>query len=279
MTAFMRRFTVVAAVFAAAAVIVSSGGAAPATSSTSTLPTLYFTYAMNCTFTIVDDSGKTVSQVAPGLYQVDVRTPVAFGTVPLSSYGTTDMTACKGFPQFQMTGPGVSLSTTMTAGCQSDLTFPETLEPNSTYVAVDNNQPTVARAVLTTTASGTPQKPTATYGGGATHSETSTDLVGSGNKTVMGTITATLSASGSATLTLESKAVSKVTAGVYTFTVVDRSAKSGFSLLGPKMKAKADLTGVKYVGKHSKNVTLSVGRWLYITGKGAMHPFVVTAAK
>ena len=114
---------------------------------------------MNCTFQIVNDSGQAVTSIAPGTYQVDVRTPIAFGTVPLANMGTTDFTACKGFPQFQLTGPGVNLFTTMTAGCEADKTFPETFQPSATYVATDQNQPTVARGTFTTLASGTPQAP------------------------------------------------------------------------------------------------------------------------
>ena len=74
---------------------------------------------MNCTFTIVDDSGKPVTSIAPGAYQVDVRTPVVFGTLPIPiGMASTDFTACKGVPMFQLAGPGVNVSTTMTAGCR-----------------------------------------------------------------------------------------------------------------------------------------------------------------
>ena len=123
-------------------------------------PTLYFNYTMSCTFTVMDDSGNAVTSVAPGQYQIDVRTPVPFGTIPKNF---SDMTACKGMPQFQLTGPGVNISTTLTAGCESDESYPATLQPNATYVAVDLNQPTVARATFTTQASGTAQKVTSPY--------------------------------------------------------------------------------------------------------------------
>src|SRR5438874_12250756 len=78
------------------------------------LPTLYVHYAMNCTFTLVDDSGKAVSSIAPGSYQVAVSTPVGFAGEYVSS--STDMTACRGFVQFQLTGPGVNLQTTLDDG-------------------------------------------------------------------------------------------------------------------------------------------------------------------
>ena len=39
------------------------------------LPTLYVNYNMNCTFGITDDSGKAVTSIAPGTYQVQITTP------------------------------------------------------------------------------------------------------------------------------------------------------------------------------------------------------------
>jgi hypothetical protein len=262
-----------AAVFAVAAVLVSAGSASSPSGNTAK-PTLYFMYAMNCTFTILDDTGKTVSAIPPGNYQVEVRTPVAFGTVPLSSYGVTDMTACKGMPQFQLTGPGINLSTTMTAGCQSDLTFPETFQPNATYTAVDNNQPTLAKATLTTLASGTPATPTATYGATTSTAQSSTDLVGSGVIPFRGTLTATLGANGKPTLTKKGKAISTLPVGSYTFAVTDQDPNGGFAILGPT-KVKTTLTGVKFVGKHSATVVLKAGRWTYLSGLGQIHYFVV----
>ena len=271
----IRRLLAFAAAFAVGAVIVSAVSASSPNGNTVS-PTLYFTYAMNCTFTILDDSGKTVSTIPPGSYQVEVRTPVAFGTVPLSSYGVTDMTACKGMPQFQLTGPGINLSTTMTAGCQSDLTFPETFQPSATYTAVDNNQPSIARATLTTLASGTPTTPAATYGAKTSTAQTSTDLVGSGVIPFRGTLTATLSANGKPSLTKKGKAISTLLVGRYTFAITDHDPNGGFTILGPT-KVKTTLTGVKFVGKHSATVVLKAGRWMYLSGLGQIHYFVVTS--
>src|SRR4051812_749323 len=98
-----------------AAVVASLGAAGAQTASI--LPTLYFSYSMNCTFAILDDTGNAVTSVPPGQYQIDVRTPVPFGTIPKNF---SDMTACHGMPQFQLSGPGVNVSTTLTSGCESD---------------------------------------------------------------------------------------------------------------------------------------------------------------
>jgi hypothetical protein len=263
-----------AAVLAAAMVLVSAGSAG-SPSGTAPKPTLYFSYAMNCTFTILDDAGNAVSTIPPGNYQVEVRTPLAFGTVPLSSL-PTDMTACKGMPQFQLTGPGINLSTTMTAGCQSDLTFPETFQPNATYTAVDNNQPTVAHATLTTLASGAPTNPNVTLGSTTSHGETSSSLLGSGVVPFRGTLIATLSANGTSTLTMKGKSISTLPAGRYTIAITDQDPNGSLAILGPKMKTKTALTPAQFVGKRSATITLAAGRWTYLAGPGQIHSFVVT---
>jgi hypothetical protein len=273
MRASLRHVASLAAAVVLATVMVASG--APANNAQ--LPTIYVMYAMNCTFQIVNDQGQAITSIAPGTYQVDVRTPLAFGTVPLANMGVTDMTACKGFPQFQLTGPGVNLFTTMTAGCEADKTFPETFQPSATYVATDQNQPTVARGTFTTLASGTPQTtttPGTTWAGGT---QSSQDLVGSG--AILGTMQGTLATSGALKLTLSGKAVSKVPTGRYTFSVVDKSPKNGFLIIGPKGSVPTDVTGDKFVGKKTKTLRLTPGRWTYYTsGMRQVHYIVVTGA-
>jgi hypothetical protein len=260
---------------AAAAVLVSAGSAS-SPSTTAARPTLYFNYAMNCTFTINDDAGNPVSTIPPGNYQVEVRTPLAFGTVSLSSFPAGDMTACKGMPQFQLSGPGINLSTTMTAGCQSDLTFPETFQPSATYTAVDNNQPTVAHVTLTTLASGTPTNPNVALGSSTSHGESSSSLIGSGLTPFRGTLSATLAANGTPTLTIKGRTITTLKAGRYTFAVTDHDPNGSFAILGPRMKVKTTLTPVQFVGKRSATVTLQAGRWMYLDGPGQVHYFVVT---
>jgi hypothetical protein len=262
-------FTTVAVLVAA--VLVSSGSAG--LRSRAIAPTLYFMYAMNCTFTVVDDSGKPVTSIAPGSYQVDVRTPIQFGTLPLPS-SPTDMTACRGVPQFQLTGPGVNLFTTMTAGCEADKVFPETFQANATYTAVDLNQPTVAHASFTTLASGTPTAPTVTYGGGKSTGELSTDIVGS--LAVTGTLKATVNPDGKPALTRSGKTVSTLPSGRYKFAISDRDPKAGFMILGPTSHAPTSLTGVAFEGTHSVTIKLTAGRWTYYTSLGTVHTFRVT---
>ena len=238
-------------------------------------PTLYVNYSMDCTFTIVNDSGLPITSIAPGNYQVDVRTPVAFGTIPKNF---TDMTACRGMAQFQLTGPGVSYSTTLTAGCEADDVGTVTFQPSATYVAQDMNQPTVAHASFTTQASGTAQKVSAGYVSTSFGKGTaSTDIVGSGLKAVKGTLVATLTQKGMLSLTRNGKPVSKLAAGRYTFAITDGDKHASFGILGPKTKAKQNLTGAAFVGKKQATLALTPGRWTYLAGLGQIHFFLVTS--
>jgi hypothetical protein len=153
-------------------------------------------YAMNCTFTITDDGGKRVSSIPPGTYQIQITTPVVFSAVDLS--GINDFTACKSFVQFQLSGPGVNVTSTLQDGDEDKDILKETFQANSTYTARDLNQPLVARAVFTTTASGSPSAPAnpAAPSTSPTKPSASVDIVGSALKAnpFRGTLAATVSA-------------------------------------------------------------------------------------
>lgn len=274
MKAQVQRFAILGATVALAASVVAVGDAASRHTSSSVRPTLYVVYTMDCTFSIVDDTGKNVTSISPGNYQIDVRTPLAFGTIPRNF---TDMTACKGMAQFQLTGPGVNFFTTLTAGCEADTVDTETFQPSATYNAQDNNQPSVARASFTTLASGAPANVAASYGSTSSGKGTvSTDIVGSALLARRGTLTGKLSANGKPTLTSKGKAVSTVKAGRYVFAITDEDAKGSFMILGPKMRVKTSLTGVKFVGHRSATIALTPGRWVYFAGLGEIHSFSVT---
>ena len=273
MAGSVRRIWILGMVLALATVVVSAGSANSPGTTQQTSPTIYFVYAMNCTFTIQNDAGQTVTSIAPGSYQVDLRTPIAFGTVPVIGLAPGDMTACRGMPEFQLTGPGVSIFSTATAGCQSDVTFPVTFQPSATYSAQDNNQPTVAHGSFTTLATGTPTIPPALTASGK--GIPSTDYLGSGLKQVKGTLKGIVSSSGKPTLTLAGKPVSTLKPGRYTFSISDRSARASFGVLGPTSTTKESLTGVKFVGKRSQTLVLKAGRWMFYSSLGQIHYFVV----
>jgi hypothetical protein len=272
MAARVRRFAGLITLATAIAVcLVSTGSAGLHTTAN---PTLYFMYAMNCTFTMVDDAGKPVTSVPPGHYQVDVRTPIVFGMYP-GTPGQTDYTACRGVPQFQLQGPGVDLFTTMTAGCDSDRLFTETFQPNATYVAQDLNQPAITHASFTTLASGASSPVAVTYGGGKGKAEAQSSLVGS--LALKGTLQASVTANGALKLMSAGKPVSKLAAGRYKFAISDQDAKASFTILGPTFTAPKSLTSPGFKGTHSVILSLTSGKWTYYTTLATLHFFRVTA--
>jgi hypothetical protein len=280
MAARVRFVSALVAVIALAAIIVSSGSAGSKAEAPPALPTLYVSYALNCTFTITDDSGKRVTSIAPGAYQVDVNTPVLFGYLDPKDGGCSG--DGYGYVNFQLTGPGVNLTTTIDAGCETDYQFPPTtFKASSTFTAQEMSQPSVTRSVFTTLASGSPPIPTKNaYTPTSGKGTTSQDIVGSGiSAAVRGTLTGTLSANGKPTLTSKGKTVSTLKAGRYVFAITDQDPKASFILvihqtgfLAPKSN---DLTGVAFVGKQRKIVTLKAGTWMYYAARGKFYHFQV----
>lgn len=244
----------------------------------SALPTVYVEYAMNCTFAIVDDAGKAVSSIVPGYYQVQVTTPIPFAAETVTE--NRDFTACKGSVQFQLTGPGVSLATTLDDGDGAFYQFTATFKAGSTYTALDNNQPSVARAVFTTTATGSPSSPALPAGSGGSSTSKPTvshDIAGSAVVPFRGSLAATIDAAGKLALKGKGKPVGTLKAGLYTFTVVDSSATSGFTIQrvarGVKSSAIA-LTGVGYKGTHVKTIDLKAGQWTFFSPDGKKTYFI-----
>jgi hypothetical protein len=277
--------TVIAAL-AVAVVLVPASGASSRAGGTPALPTLYVQYTMNCTFGIFDDQGHPVSSIAPGSYQVEVETPVMFklvrpGGVSTDNIAANDFTGCKGWVQFQLTGPGVNIFTTLDSGCDAFLILPEqTFKPNSTYTAQDLNQPTVARASFSTLATGTPVAPKSPYGTTSGKGTLQQDLVGSesGKSAIKGTLTGALTPRGTLTLSSKGKLVSIVKAGRYKFAITDQSAKASFTLEAVNGGTVKDLTTAPFVGKHTVTVQLNAGRWMYYSNRAKASYFLVTGS-
>jgi hypothetical protein len=275
----VRRFVGLPAVLALAAVLVP---AAHSGSRQTVLPTLYVDYSMNCTFVITDDDGRRVTSIAPGTYQILVRTVVVFALVDLS--GIDDFTACKSFVQFQLTGPGVSILTTLQEGDEDKEMFKETFQPNSTYTAVELLRPTVARTVLSTTSSSTaPNAPPTPYVPSASAGKPtqSTDIVGSARKatTFRGTLNASVSATGKLKLTLNGKSVGSLAEGRYMTAITDESKKAGFIFLllnkhGVPLNS-VTAAGVKYTGKRTIPISLTKGQWSFVGTSGGRKSFFV----
>jgi hypothetical protein len=275
------RCSVLAVMFATAAVLVASAGAGTKSNAD---PTLNVTYAMNCTFTVTSVTGQPVTSIAPGAYQIQVTTPVIFAAVDLSEAlsNPSDMTACRSFVQFQLSGPGVNVSSTLQDGDEDYELLNATFQPSSTYTAVDNNQPSVARVVFTTTASGTPQQlpnPEGT-GLGASAGTSSQDIVGSdtslgANATLRGSLDAIVYADGKVSLTHNGNAFTSLKSGKWTFAVEDESKKAGFDVQVLHGKAQTVSSGA-FVGNNDVTVTLKPGRWSYFTPGGKKRDFFVT---
>jgi hypothetical protein len=281
MTKRPRFISTLVAVVAAAAVLVPVGAAARRDNAPQVLPAIYVQYTMNCTFQIVDDSGKPVTTIAPGTYEVEVSTPMMFKLAVPDGPGhvaPNDFTGCKGWVQFQLTGPGVNLFTTLDLGCDAFYTLPATtFKPGSTYVAQDLNQPTVTHTTFQVATSGTPIVPKTPYSATTGKGIQSQDIVGSGIKApIKATLAGLVDAKGNPTLKLQGKPLSVLKTGRYRFSVNDLDAKAGLSLEAVGAKTKITrLSGVEFVGHHTTTVQLTPGRWMYHAKTGAAHYFLV----
>jgi len=255
---------------AVAAVGLSAGSSfARPTATQAVFPTLYVAYTMRCTFSITDDNGKPVSSIAPGTYQVNITSPEVFSLPDLS--GIFDMTACKGFAQFQLTGPGVSLFTTLQDGDEDKEILKAAFLPSSTYIAVDLNQPTVARATFSTSSAGNVAlSPAGPSGTGSTTTASasggSTNVIGAATggsaAPLAGTLTAAIDSSGRLSLLRRGKPVTTLEAGRYAFAVTDSSKSGGFLIQRVGGTART-LSSVAFTGKRTVTVQLATGTWFY----------------
>jgi len=85
-------------------------------------------------------------------YQVVITTPNPYGV--FGDSGTNDLTACKGFVQFRLTGPGVSVHATLDYGDSTSELYPGTFQPGATYtIQDDNNIAGTRRSITVATAS------------------------------------------------------------------------------------------------------------------------------
>jgi hypothetical protein len=266
----VRRFSTLTALLAAAAVLVPASGAGPG----AVQPTLYVDYTMNCTFAISDDSGRRITSIPPGTYQVLVQTPMVFADVDLS--GVFDMTACKSYVQFQLTGPGVNLSTTLQDGDEDKEMLRATFQPSATYTAQDLNQASATRTTFSTLATGTaaaPSGPASSVSGKGSSQE---DLVGSAANPFRGSLDAIVYKSGKLSLSRNGKTVGSLKTGRYTFAVDDESKAAGFTVKSLRGRA-VNVTTAAFVGSHSVTLTLAQGRWYFYWASGKKTSFFVVS--
>jgi hypothetical protein len=206
--------------------------------------------------------------IAPGTYNLTLTNPSYANNV-----------------QWDLAGPGVKLVTTMSYGEEPSEAWVEVFQANSTYTYRDDLDPPAVWTFVTNNAApvGTANSGSAGAGSttpissGKTGKAASTDVVGSSNPTVRGTLVGAVSAAGKLTLTSSGKPVATLKAGQYTFKLTDKSKKAGFNLQAVKQSAKS-LTGITYVGKKSVKVNLKAGQWIfYPTFVGKKSYFIVVS--
>jgi hypothetical protein len=204
------------------------------------------------------DSSNVGSTIPPGTY-----------TINLNNNGADDLGVDHIYHLF---GPGVDYKA---ANVDTQATFTATFQAGGTYTAQDDLDPKIHLTMLATNATPVAPAPTTTTTPTTkTPKPTSSDIVGSGIVPFRGKLAASVSASGRLALTSKGKAVSTLKTGLYTFTVVDQSAKRGFEI--QKLKANpVTLTGVGYKGTHVATINLKAGQWWYFSPSAKKNYFIV----
>jgi len=220
-------------------------------------------YEMNCSFTLTKD-GRAVGTLEPGDYAVVVTTPVPFAN-PDQQPGIVYLPICDGAARFSLTGPGVNLHSTVGDGNQVRAQYTVTLQPNATYTAADDKGANLGRAVFST--SGAAQQPSPT-------TTTTSDPTG-GVPGMFEHIDVSATSKGAVRLVLRGKPIARLEAGAYTLVLVDGSAKAGYTLhrAGGKVRT---LTTAKFVGRATKRVELTHGRWLLALGSSGARTLIVS---
>jgi hypothetical protein len=205
------------------------------------------------------------------VYQVWVGTPEPFADDPDAG--------CP-YPMFQLTGPGVGISTDLSSGGETVAQFTATFAAGATYVAQDT-QIAASRRTIGIATSGSASSLVSGSGstatpGGARSSDTnqSQSVVGSavGQAVLRGSLAGAVSPAGVAALTKSGKPVTILKSGRYTFVIQDRSPKAGFVVEPPRGHAMT-VTGTAFVGTKRVTLTLTKGQWSF----GAKHAFLVTS--
>jgi hypothetical protein len=232
-------------------------------------PTLYASYAPNCTFTLSNDAGASVASPAPGTYQLLVTTPFAF---------SNGLASCE-FVQFHLTGPGVNLDTDLGSGDSESELHTVTLQAGATYTVQDDGSPAQTRRTFTVATSGSASSPASAPTPTSPSSSSSPAKGGTPSKDVVGsavgTLDALVSANGKLTLRKAKQSVSIIKSGRYTFRIVDQSKRAGFAVQTLK-HTPTTLSTPTFTGSRSVTVTLAAGQWYFLTPGGTRHPFIVT---
>jgi hypothetical protein len=233
-------------------------------SQAATPPGLYVTYDANSNLSVSVAGGAALSSssaIPPGPYWVTFDNEFSSERI---------------VHKWHLFGPGVDVSTVAAdLNCDSSIEqYLGVLQPSSIYTVQDDFHPALRAVVFRTSATGS--STSGQVGGSAIGKSGSnvnnSDIVGSLLVPYRGSLAAAVSAAGKLSLTRGGRAVSSTSlkAGRYTITVVDRSAKAGFTLkkVEPSKRTLA-LTSAAFVGRRSFKVQLGAGRWTFLSGAGA----------
>lgn len=193
--------------------------------------------------------------------------PAGYYTVMLSGPG-----GCVPVPTFTLSGPGVSIVNNLDDGEVNGTGYNADFLPDTTYTWSDAASPAVVYSFTTSAlVEGSPPAPTAPTAGppAATASNVaSQDVVGSAVAmppvSSLGTLEASVNATGHVTLRLRGHVPASVAAGRYTLTITDASTAHGLAL-DKVGHATMDVSVAGFVGKRSLSVDLTAGRWVVTT--------------
>jgi plastocyanin len=184
------------------------------------------------TINLADSTGTRVKNLDPGTYTLVVHDHSSIHN-------------------FDLTGPGVSVSTDVDA--IGDSTFTITLSPG-TYTYVCDAHVATMRGTFTVGApTTTPPAPTPTPT--PTPKPAATKLLGSVGPGAKISLRST-----------DGSALSSLPAGAFTIVVSDRSAKDNFHLTGPGI---SKATGVAFKGTATWKVSLKAGKYVFRSDKHA----------
>jgi hypothetical protein len=253
------------------AALLAVSAAVAASRHTSDSPSLNVTFRADKTVSVVDGGGNPVGTssgapavIPPGTYNVFISDPTFVPDI-----------------EWDLAGPGVKLTSNMSAGEEISEAWVETFAPNSTYTYRDDNRPPAVWTFVTsaagsgpTTTTSPPLTSTVPISSGNNGKTKSSNPIGS--LASRGALIATVTAAGKATLAFKGKGVTSLKAGKYTVKVTDRAAKAGFSLQEYKKSAKT-ITTAAFKGKKSLTITLAAGQWVfYPTFVAKKSYFIVT---
>jgi hypothetical protein len=187
---------------------------------------------------------------------------------------------CTSLPHFILKGPGENVVDNLTEGEVTNFQYNAYFLPNSTYTWRNDANPSVVYTFATTNdvlGSPPPAAPGSKGLSASSHgSAQSQDVLGSGLAVTRGTLTAAVSPSGTLSLSFKGKAARSLKPGKYTVKVSDASTNGGFMLV--KGSQTLTFTTKAFVGKRTRTVVLTAGKWSLVPVAGGKATALTVAA-